>query len=266
MLERTRKFNEGLNDRFFRRGGYLRWYKRLVVTLSPDEAVVLHLGAGCGTTEGYLDLFHNKEKHFGRIIAVDIDVAELRRNRRELRIQGDAEALPIKNGAVDVVACEHVLEHLEDPMTAMAECYRVLGSGGRLIFAAPNKWSYISLVAKYTPKPVHVWISKLRGFPLEKAQPTYYRLNTIRSIGEAATASGFVVQEIRTFVGEPNYTVFLPGFHIAFIVLHKLLSTFDSLQVFGIDIVGALLKRVVDTETSEVRSDCGHTGPRGPGA
>lgn len=45
---------------------------------------------------------------------------------------GDALALPVPDGSVDVVWCERVLQHLTEPDKAVAEMARVLSPGGRV--------------------------------------------------------------------------------------------------------------------------------------
>ncbi|MFF7993226.1 methyltransferase domain-containing protein [Kitasatospora xanthocidica] len=47
-------------------------------------------------------------------------------------LDGDALALPLPDAGVDVVWCERVLQHLDDPARAVAEIARVLRPGGRV--------------------------------------------------------------------------------------------------------------------------------------
>ncbi|MER7585332.1 methyltransferase domain-containing protein [Kitasatospora sp. NPDC097691] len=47
-------------------------------------------------------------------------------------LDGDALALPLPDAGVDVVRCERVLQHLDDPARAVAEIARVLRPGGRV--------------------------------------------------------------------------------------------------------------------------------------
>jgi SAM-dependent methyltransferase len=52
-------------------------------------------------------------------------------------IVADAYELPYADGAVDLVHCEAVLEHLEFPDRAATEMFRVLRPGGRAFIATP---------------------------------------------------------------------------------------------------------------------------------
>lgn len=49
-----------------------------------------------------------------------------------LFVAGDAGALPVGDGSVDVVWCERVFQHLASPSSAAAEFARVLRPGGRV--------------------------------------------------------------------------------------------------------------------------------------
>jgi SAM-dependent methyltransferase len=54
-------------------------------------------------------------------------------------IQGLAESLPYPENFFDVVHTSHVFEHLEDPLQAAREAYRVLKPGGLLFIEVPNQ-------------------------------------------------------------------------------------------------------------------------------
>jgi SAM-dependent methyltransferase len=56
-------------------------------------------------------------------------------------VLGDAHHLPIRDDAVSAVICSEVLEHLNDPLAAILEFYRVLKSGGETIVTVP--WLFI---------------------------------------------------------------------------------------------------------------------------
>ena len=53
------------------------------------------------------------------------------------RVRGDARQLPLADASLDLVTGQTVLMHLDDPGAALAEAYRVLRPGGRVLLAEP---------------------------------------------------------------------------------------------------------------------------------
>lgn len=75
---------------------------------------------------------------------------------RGVDIAADAYRLPLGEGSVAGVHCEAVLEHLEWPDRAVAEMFRVLGSGGVVFAATP-------FLQPYHAYPDHYQNFTLRG-------------------------------------------------------------------------------------------------------
>jgi SAM-dependent methyltransferase len=100
------------------------------------------LEAGCG--EGYgADLIADVARH---VIGLDYDetaVAHVKARypRVEMR-HGNLAALPLDDGVVDVVVNFQVIEHLWDQGQFVAECFRVLRSGGVLLMSTPNRITF----------------------------------------------------------------------------------------------------------------------------
>ena len=53
-------------------------------------------------------------------------------------VRGDLLHLPFPDGSVDRVMASEVLEHIPDDVTAMAEIFRVLKPGGRMVITVPR--------------------------------------------------------------------------------------------------------------------------------
>ncbi|GAA4430970.1 class I SAM-dependent methyltransferase [Actinokineospora soli] len=104
------------------------------------DAVVLE--AGCG--EGYgADLLAGAARH---VIALDYDAQTAAHVARAYpavsAVRGNLAGLPLRDGAVDVVANLQVIEHLWDQEGFLAECRRVLRPGGVLLVTTPNRITF----------------------------------------------------------------------------------------------------------------------------
>ena len=55
-------------------------------------------------------------------------------------VHGSADSLPFADASFDVVLCTQVIEHVPEPRAVLAECARVLRTGGTLIVSAPQYW------------------------------------------------------------------------------------------------------------------------------
>jgi SAM-dependent methyltransferase len=63
---------------------------------------------------------------------------------------GPVEALPVEDGSFDIVLCNQVLEHCDDPAQAVRELRRVLAPGGRVLASTHG-------VQVYHPSPNDLW-------------------------------------------------------------------------------------------------------------
>jgi ubiquinone/menaquinone biosynthesis C-methylase UbiE len=106
----------------------------LLPELRPGQTL---LDVGCGAGSITLDLAERVAP--GRVVAVDtsreaLDLAEqLARDRGVTTIEfrvGDALALDLPDGSVDVIHAHQVLQHVTDPVAALREMRRVCRPGG----------------------------------------------------------------------------------------------------------------------------------------
>jgi ArsR family transcriptional regulator len=107
----------------------------MILTLLPP-LIIADLGAGEATLSLML------ARRAKKVIAVDssekmvefgTDVARKHKVRNLEYRAGDLEALPIENAAVDVAVLSQSLHHAQHPGRAVAEAWRILKPGGRLV-------------------------------------------------------------------------------------------------------------------------------------
>lgn len=110
----------------------------LIAVSDVRGLTVLDVGAGTGVlVEAGL------AAGAARWIACDLSSAMLRQLekkykahewfRRLVLLHADVHSLPLENGTVDRVICHNAFPHFDRPRTALAELFRVLRPGGRLV-------------------------------------------------------------------------------------------------------------------------------------
>lgn len=236
VFERLTRWHQFLNDRLFARGTYLRQYGA-ELERSVGRCRV-HIGCGDGTTI----------VRYTRLpvatIALDLSHASLLRHGGHRRVVGDAMRLPFADASVDLLHCEHVLEHLSDPAALMAEVSRVLKPGGRFVFVTPNAWSYIAIVARAVPLRLrHKLIERLCGHPSTADNHlTFYRANTARTLRRLASWGRLEFVRLDGYVSEPCYTTGLPIVHLFAVAWHRLLEGLRLERALGITLLGVVQK------------------------
>lgn len=98
------------------------------------------LDVGCGQ-KPYQPLFAPYASAYVGVDPVDNPLAEL---------TGSVEDLPLEDASFDVVLCNQVLEHCDDPALAVRELNRVTAPGGRVLASTHG-------VMPYHPSPTDYW-------------------------------------------------------------------------------------------------------------
>jgi SAM-dependent methyltransferase len=193
--------------------GTLAFYLRVNALVEPDS-VVLDVGCGRGAHREDPVRVRREIRTFRgrcrRAIGLDVDETALENDAvDEVRlIRGPR--WPVDDASIDVCVCDYVLEHVEDPMSFLRECARVLREGGHLCIRTINKWSYVGLAARLTPFRGHVaFIRRLAPLARTAADvfPATYRCNTQRELRAALQRCGFEAS-VFGHSPEPTYLEF----------------------------------------------------------
>jgi SAM-dependent methyltransferase len=158
--------------------------------VQPGERV-LDLGCGAG--------------RFLAVIAqaggepVGVELAEAAAERARANVPGadvrlvDADgSLPLGHGAVDLVWCSEVLEHIPDAEAALHEARRVLRRGGRLLLTVPFHGRVQAALIALTRFDAHF-----------DPQGQHVRFFTARSLRRTLDATGFAPARLQARGGVP---------------------------------------------------------------
>lgn len=144
-------------------GGFelLHWLARARGALVPpaERPAAILLDAGCG---GGL-LAPHVERLGYRHVGVDLRRSGLEQSatRGMTPVAGDVTALPLADGAADVVVAGEILEHVADLPAAVAELCRVLRPGGLLVLDTVNdtrlgRFVTVTLAERFGAAPVGI--------------------------------------------------------------------------------------------------------------
>ncbi len=164
----------------------MRWNQgllRLIERRLPSPCRALDVGCGHGA------ITHQFHRRGFDVTGVDTAAWMIDQARRhaphmtERFVIGDATGLP--EGQYGLIVCLEVLEHLDDPIAALAHMRTRLASGGKLIATTPNLRPWVPW-----PDPV-------------KADPTHINVHPPAWWNDALAAAGFTTRKVSTFLTVP---------------------------------------------------------------
>ncbi|MGE5613195.1 MAG: methyltransferase domain-containing protein [Bacillota bacterium] len=140
-----------------------------------NNMTLVDLGAG----DGYLS--RTVSPHVGSVIAIDISGAMLEELSKKAAKQGltnirtiisDGCDTPLADQSADIVCANMFLHHIDEPVMAIKEAYRVLKPGGVFFLADLNKHGNREFSEKmhdawqgFTQKEIYEWFTKC-GFSI----------------------------------------------------------------------------------------------------
>ena len=173
------------------------------------------LDVGCGRGEYKDDSVHirkslrNLKGKVAKVIGIDVDqCAENNPFLDEFHLI-ESGPWPIEEDSIDLVVCDNVLEHIGDPDLFFKEVRRVLRDSGFLCIRTPNRWSYVSLMARLIPNKYHSRVITLvqDGRKEEDVFPTFYNCNSIGKIKKMMKMYGLQCV-VYGYESEPHYLSF----------------------------------------------------------
>jgi ubiquinone/menaquinone biosynthesis C-methylase UbiE len=195
--------------------------------VAPGDRV---LDAGCGR---HLQ-FSKELADRAQVVGIDIEPRLATDNLGSpFGVTGDVSQLPFPSDCFDVVISRSVIEHLQNPLKAFQEFYRVLRPGGKVILLTPNKYDYVSLIAAITPYRLHrTLISKIFRVSEDDVFPTLYRANTVSTLRKKLNAAGLIEEDLTTINHYPAYLMFSAVLFRLGVVYERLtsLDAFHSLR------------------------------------
>jgi SAM-dependent methyltransferase len=206
-----------------------------------QSSVILNLGAGPNSSDS-IKCFRGKVKS---VIGADIDEAVRGNTDLDKAYVLNNNHLPFEDNMFDLVLCDYVLEHIENPEEFLLEVKRVLKLGKSFFFRTPNNKHYITIISRLTPHSFHLlFANKVRGLPKESHDPykTHYKMNSVKVLNKLSMNSGFSKSELLFVEAEPSYLMFNSVIFIFGVVYERLVNKFEMLSFLRANIFGRLVK------------------------
>ena len=125
---------------------------KLIEKYVPSNSYILDVGCGY-----YPQNLINLQAKISKAVGIDKDIPDTSFAPNIRFIKADQQAqIPLPDNEFDCILLLAVLEHLENTTEIIAECYRILKPGGRLIITIPTNYSqpillklaYFGLISK----------------------------------------------------------------------------------------------------------------------
>lgn len=215
-----------MKERWSGGGDATRRYQERLAQLVQPGMRILH--AGCGWDKKEVSRPYT---NMCKVVGVDLDPRVASMFHSEFHL-GSLAAMPFEPASFDLIFCEYVVEHLDDPAGAFREMQRVLRPGGRVLLLTPNLYSYKVLAAAATPHQFHIWMGRIRYGRGQEADmyPTLYRCNTAGQFRKLAREAGLETVEIDFVTNGPTWFEKFPVLFEIFDRYHRIIARVGSLR------------------------------------
>jgi SAM-dependent methyltransferase len=185
------------------------WFDRRV-TRVPDDASLLEFGSG--RTFRLTQLLGSR---FASCCATDIEDVQPAETPAGVTFRRcTPERIPFEDRQFDIVVIRSVLEHVDEPTQTFGELARVTKPGGRVLLNLPNKWDYVSVLARVAGKYKSSILKNVVKTSWEDF-PIRYRCNTRASLTRYARNAGFSVEQFLPLPSQPSYLSFFVPLYLA---------------------------------------------------
>ncbi|MDO8619196.1 MAG: methyltransferase domain-containing protein [Candidatus Daviesbacteria bacterium] len=180
-------YDQGIRKNLFQKYWHWRRFKEVLRILEPVSGPVLDVGCHSGTfTKQLLTKLKTNNIYGIDISSSAINLAQKRLPQGHFQV-ASVEKLPFKDDFFEAVFCLEVLEHIDDPITALQEVKRVLTKEGKCYILIPSDNKLFKIIwliwTLYYPHWRHAHVQSYSHGVLEKL------LNNI----------GFKILEVKTF-------------------------------------------------------------------
>jgi demethylmenaquinone methyltransferase/2-methoxy-6-polyprenyl-1,4-benzoquinol methylase len=208
---------DGVAKHYDRTNGVLSMGNSFIWRLATTRAVapqagerILDIAAGTGTSSAAL------AKSGAEVVAADFSAGMIEVGRKKhptiAFVQADAMALPFADGEFDAVTISFGLRNVEDPKRALAEMYRVLKPGGRLVICEFSKPARAIFSAGYGAYMRYLMPS-IVGLTSSNPEAYTYLADSIRDWPDQVTLSQWIRGAGFTRVAYRNLTTGVVALH-----------------------------------------------------
>ncbi len=198
----------------------------LVTKSMKDNCVILDAGCGHSTIIPEYD--------YPKVIKIGTDMVfeDIRKNKSiDFGILSNINSIPLKNESVDIIICNMVFEHLQEPEKAFTELNRVIKKNGYLIFMTPCIYNIVTLINRTIPNRFHKKLGNLlTGINESDIFPTVYRANSIRTLRKLLGENNFAEKDLAMYQPPPYAFVFSATICKLMIRYYRIINKYNWLK------------------------------------
>ena len=198
----------------------------LIANSLKNDCVILD--AGCGHRPVIPD--HNGLSVLK--IGMDMVLEDIKKNKTiDHGIISNINYIPIKRESVDIIICNMVFEHLQEPERTFSELSRIIKKDGYLIFMTPCIYNIVTLINRMIPNRFHRNFAKLlTGANETDIFPTYYKANSIGNLRKMLGENNFVEKDLIMYQPPPYAFVFSTIICKLMIQYYHIINSYDWLK------------------------------------